>query len=349
MKKQKINLNNILEQTRKKGRNGDTILAHINPLEAMMLKKAGGSGTINPNTGLPEFGLFNRPGKWLKSVAGGGLGVIAGNMLLPGIGGVIGGALGGAAGSAMRGRKDYGAAALRGGLMGVAAPTAAGLLGSGATAMGATGTGAALSKYGATNAILPSIGLGAKTASALEGGSTVAGGLSAAGSLGGGNGQVPTFNSDYDPNHNYGNIENYQRLKGEQDYKNLGFFDKTKHNAGEFLSKPTNLLALGSAGLSVYDRMNQPKPLTAKQRGQMAKEERLAARLTPEELMEQEAYELQLEQGKRRNNRKKFLPEERIAVPKIYNKVSSPEEYQKTGRWINYYDNPQHTGTPVTF
>jgi hypothetical protein len=37
------------------GRGGDTILAHINPQEAALLKRMGGSGTINPNTGLPEF------------------------------------------------------------------------------------------------------------------------------------------------------------------------------------------------------------------------------------------------------------------------------------------------------
>jgi hypothetical protein len=37
------------------GRSGDTILAHINPREAEMLRKAGGSGTTNPKTGLPEF------------------------------------------------------------------------------------------------------------------------------------------------------------------------------------------------------------------------------------------------------------------------------------------------------
>jgi len=42
------------------GRNGDTQLAHINPQEAAMLKAMGGSGTINPYTGLPEyFGFFN--------------------------------------------------------------------------------------------------------------------------------------------------------------------------------------------------------------------------------------------------------------------------------------------------
>ena len=35
------------------GRKGDKILAHITPEEAEMLKEEGGSGTINPNTGLP--------------------------------------------------------------------------------------------------------------------------------------------------------------------------------------------------------------------------------------------------------------------------------------------------------
>jgi len=39
------------------GRNGDTMLAHINPQEAALLKSLGGSGTVNPNTGLPEFFL----------------------------------------------------------------------------------------------------------------------------------------------------------------------------------------------------------------------------------------------------------------------------------------------------
>jgi hypothetical protein len=37
------------------GRRGDTMLAHITPSEARFLKSRGGSGTINPVTGLPEF------------------------------------------------------------------------------------------------------------------------------------------------------------------------------------------------------------------------------------------------------------------------------------------------------
>lgn len=38
-----------------KGRYGDTMLAHINPREAAILKVLGGAGTRNPRTGLPEF------------------------------------------------------------------------------------------------------------------------------------------------------------------------------------------------------------------------------------------------------------------------------------------------------
>ena len=38
-----------------KGQDGDTMLAHINPREAILLKAHGGSGTINPTTGLPEY------------------------------------------------------------------------------------------------------------------------------------------------------------------------------------------------------------------------------------------------------------------------------------------------------
>ena len=48
------------ESLRRKGRHGDTMLAHINPQEAAMLKRMGGKGTINPKTGLPEFGFFSK-------------------------------------------------------------------------------------------------------------------------------------------------------------------------------------------------------------------------------------------------------------------------------------------------
>lgn len=56
------------------GRGTDTMLAHITPSEARMLRRNGGSGTINPSTGLPEFGffksLFKGIGKVVKGVVG---------------------------------------------------------------------------------------------------------------------------------------------------------------------------------------------------------------------------------------------------------------------------------------
>ena len=48
-------LKSLAQELRSYGRNGDTVLAHINPQEAGILKALGGSGTINPHTGLPEY------------------------------------------------------------------------------------------------------------------------------------------------------------------------------------------------------------------------------------------------------------------------------------------------------
>ncbi len=45
----------MAEMLRRMGRRGDTMLAHITPEEADMLMQMGGSGTTNPDTGLPEF------------------------------------------------------------------------------------------------------------------------------------------------------------------------------------------------------------------------------------------------------------------------------------------------------
>ena len=50
------------------GRNGDTMLAHINSEEAAMLKQMGGTGTINPATGLPEYGFFSKLWNGVKKV-----------------------------------------------------------------------------------------------------------------------------------------------------------------------------------------------------------------------------------------------------------------------------------------
>ena len=57
-------LKSLAQELQDYGRGGDTMLAHINPQEAAMLKRMGGSGTINPDTGLPEY--FKKV--WKKTV-----------------------------------------------------------------------------------------------------------------------------------------------------------------------------------------------------------------------------------------------------------------------------------------
>lgn len=49
------NARELAEMLRQLGRGRDTVLAHITPEEAQMLMDMGGSGEMNPNTGLPEF------------------------------------------------------------------------------------------------------------------------------------------------------------------------------------------------------------------------------------------------------------------------------------------------------
>ena len=68
------------------GRHGDTMLAHINPREAEMLKRMGGSGTINPRTGYPEYFSLK---KFLAVAI-----PIALNFIAPGVGSAIGASMG---------------------------------------------------------------------------------------------------------------------------------------------------------------------------------------------------------------------------------------------------------------
>ena len=58
--KETYGLDNIAEMIRQRGREGDTVLAHISPQEAGILQLLGGSGTINPYTGIPEFKILKK-------------------------------------------------------------------------------------------------------------------------------------------------------------------------------------------------------------------------------------------------------------------------------------------------
>lgn len=74
-----------------KGRGGDSELAHVNPREAEMLRRAGGSGGINPATGLREYKF-----KWGKILAAAAPIVLS--LVAPGIGTAIGTAISGSLG-----------------------------------------------------------------------------------------------------------------------------------------------------------------------------------------------------------------------------------------------------------
>lgn len=168
------NLKNLTSEIASKGRGSDTILAHINPQEAMLLKMLGGSGTINPITGLPEFGFLKKVVKTVtkpfkavakpvvKALGGGTLGAIGGAglgyLLAPFTGGLsipasmgIGGGLGGAAGAAISGKDPlkYGLMGLGGGYLG---GVGLGKLGVGGTAGAGGFSSAELSNLGLTAA-----------------------------------------------------------------------------------------------------------------------------------------------------------------------------------------------------
>lgn len=195
------------EKLRRHGRNGDTMLAHINPREAQMLRQAGGSGTINPKTGLPEFfldDLFEDAGDFLGAIA-----PIALSFIAPGIGTAIGSALGasGAAASMLGGAVLGGATSaltggdpLRGALMG-------GLGGGLGTAVGGAASDALGLGLGATGQAILGSGLVGGAAGALTGQGFAKGALQGAvgqtigGAVGGAGGSTfgNMMTAGYDP------------------------------------------------------------------------------------------------------------------------------------------------------
>lgn len=98
------------------GRGGDTILAHINPMEAEMLKRMGGRGSINPKTGLPEFGFWKTVGNIFKI----GAQIVGAAILTPFVGPIAAGAIVSGATALLSGAKPVDAlkSALIGGTLG---------------------------------------------------------------------------------------------------------------------------------------------------------------------------------------------------------------------------------------
>jgi len=158
-------LANAAQHVQAAGRGGDTMLAHINPREAAMLKNMGGSGSINPRTGLREFGW-----NWksiVSTVLPAAIGVFA-----PAVGNYLGSAAGFGLGKA-------------GQIAGTA--LTAGALGAGASAL----TGGNVLKGGLQSGVLGglNVGLGSEIggaigfknpiASSAVGGALIGGGMNA--------------------------------------------------------------------------------------------------------------------------------------------------------------------------
>jgi hypothetical protein len=129
-----MSLQLIAKQMEAKGRGGDSVLVHMTPEEVAGLQKlaesAGGSLTVNPETGLVEANFLKR---MLPTLVGIGVGAFAG----PVAGAAAGAAVGGY--QAKRNDQDVGMGMLMGGLGGYGG----GAMGAGLTAAGAGAAGAA--------------------------------------------------------------------------------------------------------------------------------------------------------------------------------------------------------------
>lgn len=65
-----MKIKKVAKKLEKMGGKEDTILAHINPEEAAMLKEGGGSGERNPKTGLLSFGGYEGGGTDMDGPSG---------------------------------------------------------------------------------------------------------------------------------------------------------------------------------------------------------------------------------------------------------------------------------------
>lgn len=153
------------------GRGGDSELVHVNRREAEMLRRMGGAGTVNPNTGLREY-------KGIKQIIGTVL-PVALSIIAPGVGTAIGTALG---------ASGIGASILGGAIIGGASSALTGGNPIKGAAFGALGGGLGEAVGGFASDTL-GLGLGETTKSIL-GGALVGGAAGAATGQGFGKGAL---------------------------------------------------------------------------------------------------------------------------------------------------------------
>ena len=187
-----VSLQKAAQQVQSAGRSGDSVLAHINPMEADMLRRMGGRGSINPSTGLPEFGWFSKAWKnVIRPVLKIGAQIVATAVLAPFVGPIAAGAIVGGVTSLLSGgnaRENLTAALFGGVTAGVTAGVSSSLSGGsffdGATAGGSFFSGGAPQGNAVTNFL----------------GITTAPDAAAAASTAGGNALQPTTDGVRPPN-----------------------------------------------------------------------------------------------------------------------------------------------------
>jgi len=349
----------LADLIRRYGRNGDTELAHINPIEAQILKSLGGSGTINPATGLREYSFWTNPGKATRSFFSKPKRALAETLAIGSaiFGGPAGSAAGHAAKEAILGRKpkDILMGALKGAGYGTAVPMAANLAGQGLSALGANSLGSTLQNY-ATNNMGSWFGNMAQAGEGVRGLSSSLGfgnpmnlfgnanGVNAGnmtsyspysflsqGMGGGGRGQgLGVSSGDYAENY-----YNYM-LDRQKKQDNMGFTDKLQ----DYLTEPKNLLTLGTTAAQYLGR---EKPKSPEKIAEEERRYRNASRKTIAEVEADEALETaRADLQKKRKN--KQLEEDIKNMGSVHRRVVSPEEFARTGRWIEYTDDD---GRPI--
>jgi hypothetical protein len=262
-----------------------------------------------------------------------------GNTFLPGTGGIIGGTIGGTLGADMRG-SSLSEGAIRGGAIGTFLPSASSMAGSAANSIGFNSLGSTLSNYGSTNAILPALGMGSSSGSGGLfglGGSNpyVNGGVSAATALSSGMGRgqgqgLGVSSGDYTENY-----YNYM-LDRQKKQDNMGFTDKLQ----DYLTQPGNLLTLGTTAAQYLGR---EKPKSPEKIAEEERRYRNASRKTIAEVEADEALETaRADLQKKRKN--KQLEEDIKNMGSARMRVVSPEEFARTGRWLEYTD---EDGRPI--
>jgi hypothetical protein len=163
----------------------------------------------------------------------------------------------------------------------------------------------------------------------------VSGGLSSAAALssgmGTGRGQgLGVSSGDYAENY-----YNYM-LDRQKKQDNMGFTDKLQ----DYLTEPRNLLTLGTTAAQYLGR---EKPKSPEKIAEEERRYRNASRKTIAEIEADEALETARAdlQKKRKNKR---LDEDIKNMGSVQRRVVSPEEFARTGRWLEYEDDE---GRPI--